>query len=239
MNRDAFDWLGALLLVAGAGVFLWGGAQHPATDSSLGPVGTPQYFRAFAEHVVSMEGWRVIHTGILAGPILWALGSLAVARRTHGAKGDPWSRLGVHALGMGAVAWSIVFILDGFVAPMNAAAVLDGGSIDALNAFRANQEIVIRLGLVSWLLIGVGIAALSVGALTRTPRGRTHMAVAAMGLMVGLWPIVAWGTGEFVPGPFTSGLWTSTALLTSLWFILSAAVLVTTAPGRAGHRTTG
>ena len=237
MSRDAFDWFGAVLIITGVVVFLWGGAQHPATDDSLGAVGTEEYFEAFAGHVATSDRWQVIHTGILAGPLLWALGLLAIARRTHGHESDSWSQLGVHSMTMGAIGWSIVFVLDGFVAPLNAAAVLDGGTIAAVNAFRTNQEIVIRLGLVSWLLIGVGIAATSVAMLTHARRRRTRVALATVGLVVGLWPIAAWVTGEFVPGPFTSALWTATAVLTSLWFLASAtAVIVSPEVRQPPHR---
>jgi len=213
--------------MTGAIVFLWGGAQHPLTDSSLGPLGTDEYFRAFAVHVAGHEGWENIHTGILAGPVLWALGAVGLARR-FSAKDSGWSALGSLALGLGAVAWSVVFVQDGFVAPFHAAAIMaPNSSVDAVNAFRSNQETVIRLGLVSSLLIGAGIASIAAAAWASPTRSRlVRFGLVPGGLVVGLWPLAAWATGLFRPGPFTSGTWTATAIVTSLWFVVASVVLV-------------
>jgi hypothetical protein len=73
---------------------------------------------------------------------------------------------------MDAGAWAVVFVLDGFVAPIQAAAVLESGSTEALQAFAANQEFVIRLGLVSWLLVGAGVLFLGIGLLTARKASR-------------------------------------------------------------------
>jgi len=223
-------------LVTGAIAFLWGGAQHPLTDSSLGVLGTDEYFRAFAMHVAGYEGWQDIHTGILAGPVLWALGAVGLARH-FAAETDPgWSVLGLLALGLGAVAWSVVFVQDGFVAPYQAAAVMEpSSSVDAVNAFRNSQEGVIRLGLVAWLLIGTGIASIAAAAWASGYRSRlVRFVLIPGGLVVGLWPLAAWATGVFRPGPFTSGTWTATAILTSLWFTVGSVVLVRRRPAAAG-----
>lgn len=227
MNKDLFTLVCASLLMTGVIAFLWGGAQHPATDASLGPLGTPEYFRAFASHVAGHEGWRAIHAGILAGPVLWALGAVGLARRFSPATEPGWSALGLMSLGLGAVAWAVVFVLDGFVAPLQAAAVMEAGSsLDAVLAFRSNQEVVIRLGLVSWLLIGFGIAAMSTGAWVSKDRGLVRLVLAPIGFVVGLWPLVAWAAGPFRPGPFTSELWTPTALMTSAWFLVASFALL-------------
>jgi hypothetical protein len=132
------------------------------------------------------------------------------------------------ALGIGAAAWAVVFVLDGFVAPIQAAAVAEAGSsLDAVNAFRGNQEIVIRLGLVAWLLIGAGIASLSIAVWSSRARARlVRIVLVPAGIAVGTWPMVAFVAGPFRPGPFTSGLWTLTAILTALWFLIGAVVLV-------------
>ncbi len=165
MNKNLFAATCAAFLTVGSLVFLWGGAQHPLTDSSLGIVGTPEYFRAFAHHVAEHVGWQKIHTGILAGPILWTLGSVGLAIRFSRNKSTGWSMLGLLSLGLGAAGWATVFVQDGFVSPLLAAAITGAGSsLDAVHAFRANQEIVIRLGLVSWLLLGFGIASVSAAA---------------------------------------------------------------------------
>lgn len=232
MNRKVFVGVCAILLATGVLAFMWGGAQHPRTDASLGPVGTPEYFRAFAHHVAKHEAWQSIHTGILAGPVLWALGAVGLWRRFSPGTEGGWSALGLLSLALGAAAWSVVFVLDGFIAPLQAAAIMEAGSsIDAVHAFRSNQEIVIRLGLVSWLLIGAGIASMSVGVWASRQQGRLiRLVLAPFGLAVGLWPLVAWGAGTFRPGPFTSPLWTATAILTSLWFLVAAVVLVRKGP---------
>ena len=236
MNKNLFAATCALLLTAGTLVFLWGGAQHPQTDSSLGPLGTPEYFRAFAQHVAGHVGWQNIHTGILAGPILWVLGSVGLAKRFSREIDAGWSMLGLVSMGLGAAAWAVVFVQDGFVTPHLAAAVMEAGSsLDAVHAFRANQEIVIRLGLVSWLLIGFGIASISAAAWTSQDQARLiRLVLVPAGFLVGLWPLVAWVVGVFRPGPFTSGTWTATAILTSCWFLVAAAALVRKQPTQLG-----
>ena len=136
--------------------------------------------------------------------------------------------LGLLSMGLGAAAWTVVFVLDGFVAPLQAAAITEAGSsLDAVHAFRANQEIVIRLGLVSWLLIGFGIASISAAAWASQDRARLiRLVLVPAGFLVGLWPMVAWVAGTFRPGPFTSGTWTATAILTSCWFLVAAVALL-------------
>lgn len=216
-DTDGSDWLGAACLLVGAAAFLWGGAQHPSTDATMAAVGTAEYFRIFAEHVAAADNWEVIHTGILVGPLLWAMGIVSLGREAGAGPAAHWSRLGSHALGLGAVAWAVVFVLDGFVAPLHAEAVLESGNAAAVMAFRTNQEVVIRLGLVAWILIGVGIASSAVGTWSSSIRSLRAGSFAILGLCVGLWPLAAWSIGDFRPGPFTSGLWVPTAVLTSMW----------------------
>lgn len=228
MSKDRFQWICATLLTAGVVAFLWGGSRHPLTDASLGPLGTPDYFRAFARHVAGHSGWQEIHAGILAGPVLWALGAVGLARRV-GREGDAgWAQFALVGLAIGSALWAVVFTLDGFVAPLQAAAVMAAGSsADAVQAFRSNQEIVLRLGLVSWLLIGTGIASLSMAARASSERARlVRFVLVPVGLVVGLWPLVAFVAGPFRPGPFTSSLWTATAIVTGVWFLIAAAALV-------------
>lgn len=62
-SERASEFLAGAFLIVGSMVFLWGGAQHPATG-----------------HVVEHAAWQTIHTGILAGPILWALGVWGVRK---------------------------------------------------------------------------------------------------------------------------------------------------------------
>ena len=147
-----------------------------------------------------------------------------------------WSMLGLLSMGLGAAAWTVVFVLDGFVAPLQAAAITEAGSsLDAVHAFRANQEIVIRLGLVSWLLIGFGIASISAAAWASRDQARLiRLVLVPAGFLVGLWPMVAWVAGIFRPGPFTSGSWTATAILTSCWFLVASVALVRKPSAEAG-----
>ncbi len=106
---------GALLIIGGA-VFIWGGSQHPPTDARLGVVGSEEFFRNFVRHIVQQGNWQSIHTGILAGPVCWALGGVGASLmlRRHGE--DCFSALGAVALAMGATAWAVTFVFDGFVA---------------------------------------------------------------------------------------------------------------------------
>ena len=43
--------------------------------------------------------------------------------------------------------------------------------------------------------------------------------LAAVGIILGVWPFLAWMTGSFLPGPFTSQWWTVTAVSTAFWFM--------------------
>ena len=71
--------LPAALLVAGSLAFLGAGARHPHIDAALGPVGSDAFFRAFADVIMRVPNWEMIHTVLLAGPVLWALGAAGVA----------------------------------------------------------------------------------------------------------------------------------------------------------------
>lgn len=223
ISERTFYLICAALLVIGGVVFIWGGSQHPPTDARLGVVGSEEFFRNFVRHVVQHGNWESIHTGILVGPLCWALGgvgaSLMLRQRGEGC----FSVLGAVALAMGATAWAVTFVFDGFVALRLAQAISadPSGEVKALlTAFQANQVVVIRLGLVSWILIGVGIAALGGSILGAAPRARAVERLGgAAGILLGAWPIAAWAAGVFVPGPFTSPWWPLTALLTTAWFM--------------------
>lgn len=232
-GRSPMAWIhgvvSASLLVAGTIVFSWGGNQHPATDGTLGPVGSQEYFRTFAEHVLHTDGWRGMHAALLAGPLLWALGAVGFLRYgTRSADRPGFGHTGVVALAMGAVAWAVVFVIDGFVSPLVATTAADSGLTPAsLEPFRAWQEVVARLGLVSWVLIGAGIAALAAAILAaREPGLAQRLIVGLSGLVIGLWPIIATALGEFHPSAFTSDLWRPTAVVTSAWFALASVALI-------------
>lgn len=224
----AYVLFSAVLLVAGSVAFMAGGRLHPSTDHSMGPVSSPEYFETFARQVVQTDGWRGMHAALLAGPVLWALGLVALSRlgaRNPGSAG--FGLTGAIALAMGAVSWAVVFVIDGFIGPLQAADAADAGySPEAIEAFRHYQEIVARLGLVSWLLIGLGIALVATAVLIADGPHRIRRAIVAVpGLLVGLWPLLALAIGEFQPSVFTSSLWTPTALVTACWFLLAAVIL--------------
>jgi hypothetical protein len=227
-TRSPLDrWLPALLLVAGSALFVGAGRHHPQINASLGEVGSPQFYRAFAGHMLQMPNWGSVHLGILLGPVLWALGASGAARllpRRTTSLGD----LARNALMLAAGLWSVAFVLDGFVGPKLAGAIAAAGTTgdaDAIRAFSANQLTMARLGMLSIVLVGTAMlafgAALIVDARVRSWRS----VVGALGIVGGAWPLVAALRGEFYPGPFTSPWWTVTALTIGLWFLLMGTVL--------------
>jgi hypothetical protein len=234
---------GALLIVGGV-VFIWGGSQHPPTDARLGAIGSEEFFRNFVRHVVEHGNWQLIHTAILAGPVCWALGGVGASLMLRGHGEASFSTLGIVALAMGATAWAVTFVFDGFVALRYAqtiAAHPQGDITALLIGFQANQVVVIRLGLVSLILIGLGMAALGAsGVIAATGRARVaKQVIGAAGILLGAWPTVAWATGIFDPGPFTSSLWPPTALLTTAWFMAIGIIVLTQALSRNQHLDKG
>lgn len=237
---------GAILLI-GAVVFFWGGNLHPATDAKhLGAIGSEEFFRNFIRHIVEHGAWERIHAGILAGPLCWALGGVGAGLVLRQRGETCFSSLGAVALAMGATAWAVTFVCDGFVTLRHAEAVSSSSpdTVAALLAdFRANQLLVVRLGLVSFILIGAGIAAFGASILAAGIRSRlVSWLLGAGGVLLGLWPLLAWAIGVFEPGPFTSPWWRPTATLTTLWFmsggiaILTQATRATMSSGRRAGR---
>ncbi len=235
--RPRFDALVSVaLLTAGSVSFLLAGSLHPHVGAALGRVGSETFFRAFAAEVLRVPHWEAIHAGILAGPVLWALGAAAIPRLLP-PRAAALGEIGRNALLLAAAAWTVAFVLDGFVAPGLAHALVNATDLpaehDALRAFQTNQRIVARLGAVSVVLIGAAESAFGLALLTSARavaraagRGAGWRLVAgASGVLVGLWPIFAVARGEFVPGPFTSPYWTITALATGAWFVALASAL--------------
>lgn len=218
-------WISATLLVAGSALFVTGGAQHPKAGSAFGTVGSDAFYRAFASHIASDPSWIAVHALILIGPLLWALG---VPRRLPGPVSgaeltatSAFEGLASRALLLGAALWAVTFVLDGLVAPQTARAIALASPGDAshlIPTFQANQSTVVRLGLVSWVLIGLATALYGTAMLARAGGVSGRAVLGATGVVLGLWPIVATVTGEFDPGPFTSSLWNVTALSSALWF---------------------
>jgi hypothetical protein len=215
-------WLPFILLLAGSVIFIGGGRSHPHVGSAMGPLGGADYFLHFAQTIVSTPGWVPMHVMILVGPLLWALAAPAIRAVLPEDGGPMWNTAQV-ALIIAATLWAVVFVFDGFVAPVIARALVaaSSGPTDPvlLASFGANQTVVIRLGLISWILNGVAIAVFSIGMLLVPGRSYLRIGVGATGLLVGVWPIVAALTGEFIPGPFTSDVWKETALATAIWYV--------------------
>src|ERR1700738_2838841 len=78
-----------LLIVIGSLVFVCGGAFHPRINSSLGALGSTEFFQNFYMHIAHHGSWRLIHGMILAGPVLWLLG---IGSLWSGRSG--WARVG-------------------------------------------------------------------------------------------------------------------------------------------------
>ena len=221
-------WLSATLLPLGSVLFIAGGAHHPKAATAFGTVGTPEFYRTFAAHIHNQANWIPIHALILIGPLLWALGAPRrvdtpsdASSATDATPSRAIERLASRALVLGASLWAVVFVMDGFVAPQVAHLVASAAPADVaatLAVFRSNQAMVISLGLVSWLLIGIGMALFGTASLVRDRFATIRGALGVAGILVGLWPVYATVTGEFNPGPFTSGLWNVTALSSAVWF---------------------
>lgn len=228
MQRVRVDaWLPALLLVAGSLVFLGAGRHHPIIDSTLGPAGSDEYFRAFASQMLHMPNWESIHLGILAGPLLWTLGAAGIARLIS-AKAIPLADMGKTALMLGAGLWAIAFVLDGYVGPRLAQAIASAGvGADALaiKTFANNQYMMARLGMLAIVLIGAAILVFSAAMLVELRFRSWPAAVGGLGVLVGGWPLIAAARGEFWPGPFTSSSWSLTALSLGVWFLLLGTVV--------------
>src|SRR5215207_3226639 len=227
-TRSRLDaWLPALLFVAGSALFLGAGRHHPQINASLGEVGSPQFYRAFAAHMLHMPNWGSVHLGILLGPVLWALAASGAARLLP-ARASVLGDLARSALMLAAGLWSVAFVLDGYVGPKLARAIVAAGtSADAqpIGAFSANQLTMARLGMLSIVLVGAAMAAFGVALLMESRLRSWPSAVGVLGATAGAWTLVAALSGQFDPGPFTSPYWSLTALSIGVWFFLLGTVL--------------
>lgn len=232
-SERAHSILCGLLLIAGTALFLWGGIQHPVIDARLGT--GEQFFRNFAVEILRHSNWGAIHWAILIGPVLWALGAVGLKDLLRRAGEPRWSALGLASLVMGAACWAVTFVFDGMAAPVYANAIAAAPSERVqplLTALAANQAVVIRLGLVSWILIGLASAAFGTSLATTGLGWRWfRWAVVVSGIVLGLWPLAAWWGGTFSPGPFISPWWRWTALTTSLWYAAAGAVVMPRSSG--------
>src|SRR3954469_3102019 len=135
-----------VLILGGSLVFVYGGAFHPHINSSIGVLGSAEFFENFRMKIAHHDSWEQIHGMILAGPLLWLMGV-----RTFWTDRNGWTRMAVTALTLAATVWSVAFVFDGFVAPYIVRSLAPESGRDLL---AVNQNVVIRLGLISWLAMG-------------------------------------------------------------------------------------
>jgi hypothetical protein len=226
----ALAWGAAIVLLLGSLLFLYGGRSHPAigvpTDGGL-----DEFFRAFAETVRHTHGWHAMHMLILIGPLCWAVGAPALLDAVHPAARG-FTSAARSALLLSGALWAVAFVLDGFGAPVYAGALTSAGgtSIEAgvLTSFQANALMMSRLGLVSWVAGGLGMAVLGGSLLAPVVRTPWRTAVGVSGIVIGAWPLLAALEGEYAGGPFTSRFWMMNALVVALWYV----ALATSAFGR-------
>jgi hypothetical protein len=213
--------LSGILLILGGALFLAGGAQHPRINSSLGTLGSEQFYAGFAAHA-QMAHWGSIHNLILVGPVLWALAAPGMAVVLPRTGAQLW-RVACMAFGIGATAWAVAFAMDGFNAPAFSQAIAtaaDAATLrDKLFEFSISSRLVAYLGRVSWTMMTLAFALFGAG-LMLTPRTTTWRKIlGAGGIVLGLWTIFELVIGDFTPGPFTSRWWNRTALVTGIWVI--------------------
>src|SRR2546421_12821469 len=110
-STSAHQKFSGLLIVIGSLVFICGGAFHPKINSSLGALGSTEFFQNFYMHIAHHGSWRLIHGMILAGPVLWLLsiGSLWSGR-------SGWTRVAATAYTLADNAMALAFSFDDFVA---------------------------------------------------------------------------------------------------------------------------
>jgi hypothetical protein len=214
----------AIVLILGSVLFLSGGRAHPAINVALG-AGPEDFFRAFADTVLHTLGWHAMHMLIIVGPLSWA-----VAAPTLMDAIEPTARALTSAarsmLVLSGALWAVAFVLDGFGAPVYAGAITGAGSsaIEAgvLTAFEANAIMMSRLGLVSWVAGGLGMAVLGGLLLAHGVRMSWRIAIGVSGIAIGAWPLLAALEGEYAGGPFTSQYWMLNALAVGVWYIALA-----------------
>jgi hypothetical protein len=212
--------LSGSLLILGAILFLGGGSQHPRINSTLGTLGSEQFYRGFAAHAGMSPGWESFHALILIGPVLWALAAPGVVAVLPRGGAQIW-RVACTAFGIGATAWLVAFALDGFNAPAFARAIdaaADPATLrDKLFEFSISSRLVAYLGRISWSMMTLAFATFAAGLMLTPPPTAWRKLLGATGVILGLWTMFQLLHGDFSPGPFTSPYWTVTALATGVW----------------------
>ena len=229
LGPRGFEFLCTVLVVVGVGLFMWGGGGHPGAAGDLGALGSDEYFSKLALLVVDHPDWGRIHGALLAGPVLWALGTAGLLAKVGERPRTRYRLLGGAALLFGATLWAVAFVFAAFAVPVHSAALVDSGGATrdiAIANLRATQTIAFRLGLVGLLALGLAMASISTAVIVSYMRSAAvRWALGATGALLGMWPTVAWLAGIFEPSPFTSRLWDPTAALTALWFLALAIAL--------------
>jgi len=118
-------------------------------------MGGAEFFNNFYMHIQHHQSWELIHGFILAGPILWLLGMGVLWTNRNG-----WMETARTAMILAATTWAVVFVFDGFVAPY----IVRSTTAELGHTLLAvNQQAVIKLGLVSWLMLAAAMLAGSIG----------------------------------------------------------------------------
>ena len=229
-STSAHQKFSGFLIVIGSLVFVSGGAFHPKINSSLGALGSSEFFQNFYIHIAHHGSWERIHGMILAGPLLWLVGVGAFWSERSG-----WTRMAKTAITLAATVWAVTFVFDGFVAPNIVRRMTPETGLYQL---AVNQDAVIRLGLVSWLALGFAMIAGSVGTLLSCRSGGAKV-LAWIGIPLGAWPFTAWATGTFLPGPFTSRYWNVSAVSAAFWFLAVGVFLLVSAAPQNGMESQG
>jgi hypothetical protein len=223
--------LSGILLVVGSLLFMAGGSQHPHINVSLGPLGSEEFYQAFAMHVRMSPHWEAYHNLILIGPVLWALAAAGVESVLPRGGAQLWA-VARTALVIGATAWIVAFALDGHNAPAFAQAIATATDPevvrDKLFQFSISSRLVAYFGRISWTLMTVSLAVFGAGMLLAAHSTAWMKTVGAGGVLLGMWTIFEVVRGDFTPGPFTSQLWTATALATGIWVAVFGATVAFT-----------
>ncbi|MFL5630128.1 MAG: hypothetical protein ACJ77T_02595 [Gemmatimonadaceae bacterium] len=223
--------LSGLLLVVGSLLFMAGGRHHPLINANIGPLGSEQFYYAFATHVRMSPHWETFHNLILMGPVLWALGAAGLAQILPSRGAQVWT-VARSAIAIGATAWIMAFALDGHNAPAFARAISDAADAAALREklfeFSISSRLVAYLGRIGWTMITVSLATFAAGMLLAERATAWRKGVGAVGVLLGLWTIFEVVRGDFTPGPFTSQLWTASALSAGIWALAFGATIAAT-----------
>lgn len=226
--------LSGILFVLGSLLFLAGGRSHPSINSSLGAMGSVEFYQAFAAHVRAAPHWEAIHDLILIGPVLWALAASGV-HVVLPRGGDPFWAVARTSIAIGASAWVVAFALDGHNARAYADAIL-GASDPAILADRSFQfslstRLVGYFGRLGWMMMSLPFAAYGMGLLFDARATTWRKALGVAGVLVGAWMLFELLSGDFTPAPFTSKYWRYTAIAAGTWAIAFGATIAVAREG--------